>query len=528
MAAPDGGESPEKQLGELSLSGEKKGGKYVPPHLRGRSTEPQPQEPQQPYVQFRRSFSPPAPTNRYVPPPVAAAAAAAGGSSSSPYSASPSSGASTGRWSRDTGDRRGSGGGSNSSNSNSNSSNSSSGGAWRGASSSQRDTGRGWQGAGKEAQSVASPPTRNQFSALEVEDEAEASSRGGSSPSLGSSPSARGPYQPPLRRQAGEFGSSSNSRADALRGPAGLNDRKVTLLFGDSYVGIFSLVKTEENPDISVQVIKFKGATASGVGKTLNPNRLDVEKRISSCRGRLKALMFNFGQVDVHLSYYYKRFIQKSELESDRIVKSYVEFARTVGGSDLTCPRIILAVYPCPVRDEDVLKSLLLYHVITDDDALQVDPSDPVFSRAHRAKLLDDFNSALERECAAQGVTFLSLNDQILDETRDVRPTFRDISIYNIHILWEPTIVLWTKFLAPYGISDENLAKLDKSWNAYKEYKTSELKSINVEDVEFAYAPAQGGGGEAPALAKSSEAKSEAAKPEDKKHVPEFVFKSDD
>lgn len=491
-----------------------KSGKYVPPHQRGRSTEPQGELP--PYVPFRRNFSPPAPANRYVPPPVAAAQA------SGTYKAG------LARDQRSGGGGSSSGGGSYSSGGGSYSNRNNGSGGQGGWQTSRSGSGYGGGGQGRNNSSSAAvsgawsspsagsaspdkapaPRKKNAFAGLDVEegedDSAETSSKPSGTESQGTS------RMDGLRLA---FGSPRSERS------GGNASRPVTMLFGDSYIGMFSLVDSSKSAT-AINITKYKGATASGVGKTLHENRLDAEQKIQRSKGRVKALIFNFGQVDVHLSFYYKRYIENKELETERIVKSYVDFAATVGG-DVDCPRIVLAVYPCPVLDKDVLRGLLIYHVITDEDALSVDPNDHTFTRAFRAKLLADFNSALEKECKARGVIFLSINDQILDETGEVKPMFRDISIYNIHLLWEPTIVLWTKVLAPYGISDENLTELTESWSKYEEYKTNELKAIDVTDLTFAF--------DKSTLKTDGAATTPAGKDKVKdKDKPDFFYKRDD
>ena len=70
------------------------------------------------------------------------------------------------------------------------------------------------------------------------------------------------------------------------------------LFFGDSFARIFTLVN---HPDVGVKA--FKGATAKGLTKELNENRLDIHRALTS-RPDTKAAVFVFGNVDVHMSHY--------------------------------------------------------------------------------------------------------------------------------------------------------------------------------------------------------------------------------
>ena len=71
------------------------------------------------------------------------------------------------------------------------------------------------------------------------------------------------------------------------------------LFFGDSFVRIFTLIG---NPEIGVKA--FKGATAKGLTKEKNENRQEIIETLGARPGTQCAI-FVFGNVDVHMSYYY-------------------------------------------------------------------------------------------------------------------------------------------------------------------------------------------------------------------------------
>ena len=91
-----------------------------------------------------------------------------------------------------------------------------------------------------------------------------------------------------------------------MGGPTGAND--CCLFFGDSFVGCFSLLPPKPNLILK----KFKGATAKGLTRDTNENRqfvLGTVARLYEKRARrpVNQAVFVFGNVDVHMSYYYCR-----------------------------------------------------------------------------------------------------------------------------------------------------------------------------------------------------------------------------
>jgi hypothetical protein len=83
-------------------------------------------------------------------------------------------------------------------------------------------------------------------------------------------------------------------------------------------------------------------------------------------------------------------------------------------------------------------------------------------------------------------VIFISLNDAILDENNGVKPLFKDINPVNLHLLWEPLIVLWAEKLSSLniGISPHMLVDMKRSASAYVSRKAQE-----VGDQVFAIGP---------------------------------------
>jgi hypothetical protein len=72
------------------------------------------------------------------------------------------------------------------------------------------------------------------------------------------------------------------------------------LIFGDSFSNTFKSFK-----DPNIKVFTYKGATAKGLTKINNENRKDILKNINKDPNFKGCLIFVFGNVDLHLSYYY-------------------------------------------------------------------------------------------------------------------------------------------------------------------------------------------------------------------------------
>ena len=80
----------------------------------------------------------------------------------------------------------------------------------------------------------------------------------------------------------------------------------MNIVFGDSFIGPFKLLD-----DNNLKVYKFKGATMKGIGKKNNKNAITINNTVKKNKNKINCLMFNFGQVDLHFSFYYVKFHKK-------------------------------------------------------------------------------------------------------------------------------------------------------------------------------------------------------------------------
>lgn len=114
------------------------------------------------------------------------------------------------------------------------------------------------------------------------------------------------------------------------------------------------------------------------------------------------------------------------------------------------------------------------------EDVITYSPEDwwTISCRSARHSRLVLFNNALEVACAKYAnVKYISVNSSILNADNTVRSTFKDINPVNLHLLWEPLILLWAEELSSLGlgISSKMLVDMHKSASAYNIRKIQEL-----------------------------------------------------
>jgi hypothetical protein len=203
-------------------------------------------------------------------------------------------------------------------------------------------------------------------------------------------------------------------------------------VFGDSFVYPFTLVKM---PGLSVY--KFKGATARGISKSDNVNRMEIERVLGSAAMR-GCSVFCFGSVDVHFSFYKKTWVMGERFRPEEIVKSYVAFvAGAIAGS-----KCVIGAYPSSVRDDSVVEQLVAYGVLTRSEASSLSKAKirKSASLAARTARLRRFNRLLEDSCAEAGIGFVNPEPHLTDEKGRLLDRYRDPSPVCVHVLFEPLV----------------------------------------------------------------------------------------
>ena len=240
-----------------------------------------------------------------------------------------------------------------------------------------------------------------------------------------------------------------------------------TLLFGDSFIGPFSLFK---NNDIKINW--FSGATMKGLAKNDNKNIIKIKHNINKYNPNIKCIIFSFGQVDLNFSFYYNLILKHKIIDLKKIIKDYVKVVKEL---KTNAKKIIINIYPTALKDEHLLNSLVMYQVIQDSTIDSIN-KDKFYNYANfkvRKERLIEANRYLKKECIKNNIRFLDINKHILDENYVVKDKFVDkLSNYNIHILWEPLIPILINYLNSCGFSKKYLVDLNKSQKDYKESKT--------------------------------------------------------
>lgn len=252
------------------------------------------------------------------------------------------------------------------------------------------------------------------------------------------------------------------------------------VFFGDSFVKLFGLLNdysdTLQTPR-RIEVQKYKASSAKGLCRDGNVNRAKIVKAINFIRRQhdlnaqqrnfnnkqpayqhLKRLVFGFGSVDIHMSFYYKKFVEYQPLSEDdlkAIANNYVDF---VAGLDTGKPlvKLIVGIYPSPLCDKNVGSSLLAYGSLESQEQVSaVDSSNDRFIELRQARV-DLFNQTLKDRCDGHNsngsnhgkLEYWDVREDILthDEATGkpvVKGIYMDVSDLNIHLIHETTLQLW-------------------------------------------------------------------------------------
>ena len=231
-------------------------------------------------------------------------------------------------------------------------------------------------------------------------------------------------YVPPHRRRKQQASGICEQSQPREKNP------KQIMFFGDSFVRLFGLIK---HPDLNVE--GFTGATAKGLGRVDNKTRASIRQQIK--QHKPERVVLCFGSVDVHLSYYYNKYHKGGPtIDLEAVAEAYVEFAATLHVEKTH----IIGLYPSPLKPEHVAGSLVAYGTIL--EGVHISQSD-ITSEARKDRVCE-FNRALEEACSRHGLAFENPFFDVYDpSTNLLKPKFQDNSVYNIHVVWETTVLLW-------------------------------------------------------------------------------------
>jgi hypothetical protein len=243
-----------------------------------------------------------------------------------------------------------------------------------------------------------------------------------------------------------------------------------TLIFGDSFIGPFTLLD-----DNNIKIYKFKGATMRGITKETNETRKKIITLVNN-NHNYKCIIFNFGQVDIFFSYYYKKYIQKKKFMIDQFTKKYVEFIYGLNCNN--SKKIIFAVYPTTIKDENVFNTLLAYGILSDADIKLISKSDiqKTSNFNFRYTMYAKINNLLKKYCNIYKLTFINLDNVLLNKNKRLKSMFIDpMSAYNIHLLWEPLIPILVSRITKCITNKKYKIDLKKSMKKFIKLKIKDI-----------------------------------------------------
>lgn len=216
-----------------------------------------------------------------------------------------------------------------------------------------------------------------------------------------------------------------------------------TLVVGDSFVGPFELFSKIKK---DIKVVKFKGATVKGVSKDDNENNKKIVKLIDEYGKNLDCIFFIFGNVDLHLSYYWT-LIHNEKFDIENIINNYLKFIDKLNINKNT-KIFIFNVYPSPIGDIDVIEQLVHYGTFEKKNRNKIKGKINELRESikfeNRFRRYKKFNDILREKCKNK-YYFVDMENFLINKNGKVKNKFLDQSKFNIHLLWQPQLNIYNK-----------------------------------------------------------------------------------
>ena len=149
--------------------------------------------------------------------------------------------------------------------------------------------------------------------------------------------------------------------------------------------------------------------------------------------GSVERLVFVFGSVDVHLSFYYMKYVKGQDIDLETIAEKYVDFVADLP-SDPSVVKTVVGVYFSPLEDADVGPSLHSYGSLTEEQAGLVSESDDAHLKNRQERVML-FNRVLKKRCEERNVEYCDINTEMTDpDSLVIKDAYKDVSNHNIHI----------------------------------------------------------------------------------------------
>lgn len=280
---------------------------------------------------------------------------------------------------------------------------------------------------------------------------------------------------------------------------------KTTLVFGSSSSRIFSLLDSD-----LVKVHTYAGSTIRGLCKKYSTNRIQdkiIKEFEKWAPSEVDRVVLFFGEVDNHLTYFYKRIIEGSDISFEdftlETLDCYQKFIETVIPASFRKKLIILNVYPPSSITSDHLrlqlqrylckyniKFSLLDQCLT-DIVNWIDSNPKLVNFNNRQQNIKYFNKELSKMTKEVNAKFVNINPKITNKNGQIKPKFLGVlHPSSLHVIWETTIFQYFPNLEKITqIKEKNItSNINKTHQKYLEIKekqkdTYQKQGLTMEQV---------------------------------------------
>jgi hypothetical protein len=272
---------------------------------------------------------------------------------------------------------------------------------------------------------------------------------------------------------------------------------KKILIFGDSFISPFTLIK-----DKRYIITKFKGGTLKGIIKPNNINHKKMQNIINKHKNNIKGIIFFFGSVDIHFSYYYNNLNNKPQNNSiSNIKKTINTYKDMISNIQLKLSNKVKItvinpfINPVEKSFKLVIYQLLSYHIITHKD-LSINNMKKINYLIKNAnefffiysKLMQNiFTNKKNLNNSKINIIYINFNKETINNINNskkaiLKSEYKDYSQINIHLLFKPTLILFLNkiLFRVYNIkySQNQINYFLKNEGEYIKRKKEEIKKL--------------------------------------------------
>lgn len=254
-----------------------------------------------------------------------------------------------------------------------------------------------------------------------------------------------------------------------------MNDKEI-LCFGDSFINLFNLIK-----DKKIYVKKIKGKTMKGISKLTDNDSIIIKKIINKYKNTVKAIILCFGSVDIHFSSYYNIYMNKY-FDYKTIIDNYIKFIKSLT-INKNIKIFILNPFINPVSPANYFNQLINYKIVENTEQ-NYKKLQPYLNKKFTLETYYNFTKYLNysiKQLNNDNIINFNINNLLIDKNNNILQKYKDYSPYNIHLLYEPLLKLYLKFLFK---KELNIQYTKKQINYFlkneKKYMKKKIKDINT------------------------------------------------